>query len=190
MTKTQIKFYNMIIKQIVDYEEIFHKEFIKSRIEKIPDEKLKYLLEDINTDKDKIIKKRGYITYAKFAYYADKMLDGMVESKMLPKISKVDEIYKKRELLLKTIEDKTSGISQKNKLIEDLQNKKIMFKEGDKNILDEIDYFIIEKFGFYNFFDENRNYHIKEEIEKYYKDYFIEKTLQKKGKESNLLSKV
>ena len=63
--------------------------------------KLKYLLEDINTDKDKIIRKKGYITYAKFAYYADKMLDGMVESKMLPKISKVDEIYKKRELLLK-----------------------------------------------------------------------------------------
>ena len=31
----------MIIKQIVDYEEIFHKEFIKSRIEKIPDEKTK-----------------------------------------------------------------------------------------------------------------------------------------------------
>lgn len=190
MTKTQIKFYNIIIKQIVDYEEIFHKEFIKSRIEKIPDEKLKYLLEDINTDKDKIIRKKGYITYAKFAHYADKMINSMIDAKMLPKISKVDELYKKRELLLKTIEDQTSTIQQRNDLIRDLENKVIMFKENDKNILDEIDYFIIGKFGFYNFFDENRNYHIKDEIEKYYKDYFIEKTLQKNPKESNLLSKV
>lgn len=173
MTKTQKKFYDILTNQMVDYEEIFHKEFIKQRIEKIPDEKLKYLLEDINVDKDKILKKKGYITYGKFVYYADKMLEGLLEMTMLPKISKVDELYKKRELLLKTIENQANTIDQRNSLIEDIKNKKLMFKDKDKNILDRIDYFIIEKFGFYNFFDENRNYHVKEDIEKYYKEYFI-----------------
>lgn len=177
MTKTQKKFYDILINQMVDFEEIFHKEFIKQRIEKIPDEKLKYLLENITVDKDRVIRKKGYITYAKFVYYADKMLEGLVETSMLPNISKVDELYKKRELLLRTIEDQAKTIEQRNSLIEDIKNKKLMFKEKDKNVLDNIDYFIIEKFGFYNFFDENRNYHIKEDIEKYYKDYFLQKQL-------------
>ena len=46
-----------------------------------------------------------------------------------------------------------------------------MFKDNGKNILDKIDYFIIEQFGFYRFFDENRNYMIKEDIERYLKLY-------------------
>lgn len=174
MTKTQKKFYDIIINQMVDYEEIFHKEFIKSRIEKIPDQMLKYLLENINTDKDKIIRKKGYITYTKFAYYADKMIDNIVADKMLPKVSKVDQLYKKREILLNTIENQTTSIQQRNQLIDDLKNKKIMFQENGKNLLDKIDYFIIDKFGFYNFFDQNRNYHIKEDIQKYLKEYFVQ----------------
>jgi len=171
MTKTQIKFYNIIIKQIVDYEEIFHKDFIKSRIAKIPDEKLKFLLEDINIDKDNILKRKGYITYAKFLYYADKMIDNLIAQNTKIYSSKVEQLYKKREILLKTISDVTKTISERNKLIDDLEKRLIMFKDNGKNILDKIDYFIIEQFGFYRFFDENRNYMIKEDIERYLKLY-------------------
>ncbi|MEA3384217.1 MAG: hypothetical protein U9Q20_06045 [Campylobacterota bacterium] len=177
MTKIQVKFYNIIIKQIIDYEEIFHKEFIKARIEQIPDDQLKYLLENINLDKDKIVNKKGYMTYAKFIYYADKMIDSIVSKNMLPKISKVEELYNKRSLLINTIENQTTTIQERNDLIENLKNKVVMFKDKDKNILDEGDYFIIEKFGFFNFFDENKNYHIKEDIEKYLKLYTTQKVL-------------
>lgn len=175
MTKLAKKFYDIIINQMVDYEEIFHKEFIKQRIERIPDDQLKYLLEDINTDKDKIIRKKGYITYSKFAYYADKLIDSLMNTKLLLKASKVEQLYQKREMLLKVIENQTNCLKQRNELIENLKNKKIMFKENGKNILDEIDYFIIEKFGFYNFFDENRNYQVKEDIQNYFKEYFVQK---------------
>lgn len=178
MTKIQLKFYNILKQQIVDFDEIFHKEFTIKRIEQIPDEQLKYLLEDITANKDNIGKK-AYIDYAKFVYYADKMIKNIVDSITLPKVSKVDQLYKKRELLLKTIEDQTNTIAQRNQLIEDLKNKKIMFKDQDKNILDDIDYFIIEQFGFYNFFDENRNYHVKEDIEKYLKQYTAHKLIKK-----------
>ena len=188
MTRKQQEFYRMIANQMVDYNEDFHKEFTIQRIEKIQDNNLKYLLENINIDKDKIVKKKGYMTYSKFIYYADKMIDNMVLKNMLPKISKVEELYQKREMLLKTIENQTSTIGQKNDLIENLKNKVVMFKDKDKNILDTIDYFIIEQFGFYNFFDENKNYHVRENIEKYLKEYTSEKMLLKSKDTKNLLN--
>lgn len=177
MTRKQQEFYRILANQIVDYSEDFHKEFMIKRIEQIPDDKLKYLLEDINVDKDKIIKKKGYTTYAKFIYYADKMIENNINNIMLPKISKVEELYNKRSLLLKTIEDQTNSIQEKNELIENLKNKTVMFKDNDKNILDECDYYIIDKFGFYQFFDENRNYNVKEDIEKHLKEYISSKML-------------
>ncbi|MEA3353610.1 MAG: hypothetical protein U9Q33_07335 [Campylobacterota bacterium] len=188
MTRKQQEFYRILANQIVDYSEDFHKEFMVKRIEQIPDDKLKYLLEDINVDKDKIIKKKGYITYAKFIYYADKMIENSIENIMLPKISKVEELYNKRAVLLKTIEDQTNSIHEKNNLIEDIKNKVMMFKDNDKNILDECDYYIINKFGFYQFFDENRNYHIKEDIEKYFKEYLSNKMLLDNSKSRKLIN--
>jgi len=181
MTKKQQELYRIITNQMFDFNEDFHKEFTIQRIEKINDDKLKYLLENITVDKDHIVKKKGFVTYAKFVYYADKMIEESIQKAMLPNDSKVENLYKKRELLLHTIETQTNSISQKNQLIEDLQNKKIMFKENGKNILDEIDYDIIQRFGFYNFFDQNKNYMIKEQIDDFYKESIKEKIVEQKN---------
>jgi hypothetical protein len=178
MTRKQQEFYRIIANQVVDYNEDFHKEFTIKRIEQISDDKLKYLLEDLNTDKDKIGKKKGYMTYVKFVHYADKIIDNSINSEMLPYKSKVEELYKKRDILINTIATQAPTIAKKNELIQKLENKLIMFKDKGKNMLDEIDYFIISKFGFYNFFDENKNYKIKEEIDKYLKEYTSQKMLE------------
>ena len=161
-----------------DFNEDFHKEFTIERIEKIEDTQLKFLLEDITVDVDKIVKKKGFVTYAKFVYYADKIIQKELQSAMLSSHSKVEELYKKRTLLLSTIESETTNITQRNQLIQDLQDKKMMFKDKGKNILDEIDYFIIGRFGFYNFFDQNKNYMIQEKINEYYKEFMQEKLLE------------
>jgi hypothetical protein len=180
MTKTQIKFYNLITKQIIDFDVIFHKDFIIQRIEKIDDNNLKYLLENINMDKDNIVNRKGYMTYVKFIYYADKMIENNLQITMKKNISKVDELYNKRELLLHTIEVQAKSIKAKNELIESIKNRTMMFNENGKNLLDEVDYFIIEQFGFYNFFDENKNYMVKQEIERYFKLYSSNKLSQQK----------
>jgi len=177
MTRKQQEFYRIIANQVVDYNEDFHKEFTIKRIEQIPDDKLKYLLEDLNTDKDKIGKKKGYMTYVKFVHYADKIIDNSINNEMLPYKSKVEELYKKRDILINAISIQAPTIAKKNELIQKLENKLIMFKDKKKNMLDEIDYFIISKFGFYNFFDENKNYKIKEEIDKHLKEYTSQKLL-------------
>jgi len=57
----------------------------------------------------------------------------------------------------------------------------MMFKDEGKNLLDEIDYFIIDQFGFYNFFDQNKNYMIKEKIDEFYKLYTKNKILENKS---------
>ena len=181
MTKKQQELYRIITNQMFDFNEDFHKEFTIERIEKIKDNQLKYLLENITVDKDNIVKKKGFVTYAKFVYYADKMIEEEIQNAMLPNHSKVEELNTKRELLLNTIETNTNSISEKNRLIEDLQNKKIMFKDNGKNILDEIDYFIIEKFGFFNFFDQNKNYMIKEQIDEFYKEFIKEQVVDNKN---------
>ena len=178
MTKKQQELYRIITNQMFDFNEDFHKEFTIERIEKINDNKLKYLLENITVDKDNIVKRKGFVTYAKFVYYADKIIEEELKRVMLPNNSKIEELYEKRELLLHTIQTETKSLTERNQLIVDLENKKIMFKDNGKNILDEIDYFIIDKFGFYNFFDQNKNYMIKEKIDEFYKEYTIEK-LQK-----------
>ena len=178
MTKKQQELYRIITNQMFDFNEDFHKEFTIERIEKIDDNNLKYLLENITVDKDNIVKKKGFVTYAKFVYYADKMIEEEIQNAMLPNHSKVEELNTKRELLLNTIESQTNSITEKNNLIEDLQNRKIMFKDNGKNILDEIDYFIIEKFGFFNFFDQNKNYMIKEKIDEFYKEFIKEKVVE------------
>ena len=105
---------------------------------------------------------------------------------MLPSASKVEELYAKRALLLHTIEEQVSTISKRNELIENLQNRVVMFKDKGKNILDEIDYFIIDQFGFYSFFDENKNYHIKEDMEKFLKLYTTQKMLTNENKVKKL----
>jgi len=179
MTKKQQEFYRIITNQMFDFNEDFHKEFTIERIEKIDDNKLKYLLEAITVDKDAIVKKKGFVTYAKFVYYADKFIEEELKTAMLPNFSKTEELYKKREILLYAIENKTNTIAEKNQLIEDIQNKKLMFKDDGKNILDEIDYFIIERFGFYKFFDQNQNYMIKEQIEQLLKQYTKENIVEK-----------
>jgi len=171
MTRKQQEFFTIITNQMFDFNEDFHSDFTIERIEKISDDKLKYLLEDITVDKDKIVNKKGFITYAKFVYYADKLIEKELQKAMLPNNSKVEELFAKRALLLHTVETQTDTITQKNQLIEDLKNKKVMFKENGKNLLDQIDYFIIEQFGFYNFFDQNNNYMIREKIAEFYKEY-------------------
>lgn len=186
MTKKQQEFYRVLINQMMDFNEEFHKEFTIKRIEQISDNNLKYLLENINIDQDNIIKKKGYITYAKFIYYADKMIDEKIKLTLEPKISKIDELHNKRELLLNTIHNQTKSLKEKNELIENLKNKVVMFKKNEKNILDEIDYFIIEQFGFYNFFDENKNYMIKEEIKYYLKSYMTNQMLLKNSNTKKL----
>ena len=179
MTHLQHEFYKLLRSQMVDFNEEFHEEFTKERLEKIEDDRLKYLLDDIYKDKDNLTKKKGFLTYAKFIYYADKLIEKNLTKKLQPTIPKVDELYNKREQLLKSIELASKGsLSKKNQLIEDLQNRKLMFKSDGKNILDSLDYYIIDKFGFYNFLDENRTYHLKEDIERYLKEYFIEKEKQ------------
>jgi len=185
MTRKQQEFFTIITNQMFDFNEDFHTDFTIERIEKIEDTKLKYLLEDITVDKDKIVKKKGFVTYAKFVYYADKIIENELKTAMLPNHSKVEELYKKRELLLYTIENETKNIAEKNQLIQDLEDKKIMFKDKGKNILDDIDYFIIDKFGFFNFFDQNKNYMIKEKIDEFYKEFTKEKLIEDK-KETTL----
>jgi len=185
MTRKQQEFFTIITNQMFDFNEDFHTDFTIERIEKIEDNKLKYLLEDITVDKDKIVKKKGFVTYAKFVYYADKIIENELKTAMLPNYSKVEELYKKRELLLYTIENETKNIAEKNQLIQDLEDKKIMFKDKGKNILDDIDYFIIDKFGFFNFFDQNKNYMIKEKIDEFYKEFTKEKLIEDK-KETTL----
>jgi len=182
MTRKQQEFYRIMANQIVDYNEDFHKEFTIKRIEQISDDKLKYLLEDLNIDKDKIGSKKGYMTYVKFVHYADKIIDDNINNNTLPYKSKVEELYKKRDILLDTISKQAPTITKKNELIANLENKLIMFKDNGKNMLDEIDYFIIEQFGFYNFFDENKNYMIKESIDKYLKLYTSQKMLSNQTK--------
>jgi hypothetical protein len=188
MTKKQQEFYRILINQMMDFNEDFHKEFTIARIEQISDDNLKYLLEDINIDKDNIVKKKGYITYSKFIYYADKMINKKIELTMKPQTSKVEKLYNKRALLLNTIQTQTKSLQERNELIENLKNRVVMFKENDKNILDEIDYFIIEQFGFYNFFDENKNYMIKEEIERYFKSYMTNQMLLKQSNTQKLIN--
>jgi len=174
MTKIRQKFYDMIINQIVDFNPIFHKEFIQTRISKIPEDKLRFLQENILTNQDKIGKK-GYIDYNKFVYYADKLIkEQQLQTLQLPnQISKVDELYEKREMLIQTLLNTTNSIKQRNQLIENLKTKKSIFEIDGKNILDACDYYIIEQFGFYNFFDPNKNYMVKEEIEKYLLNYTL-----------------
>jgi hypothetical protein len=179
MTRKQQEFYRIIANQIVDYNEDFHKDFTIKRIEQISDDKLKYLLEDLNTDKDKIGKKKGYMTYVKFIHYADKIIDNTINNNALPYKSKADQLLKKRDLLIYTISQQAPTIDKKNQLILQLESKQIMFKEKGKNILDEIDYFIISQFGFYNFFDENKNYMVKEDIDRYLKLYTSKEMLSK-----------
>lgn len=181
MTRKQQEFFTIITNQMFDFNEDFHSDFTIERIKQIQDNQLKYLLEDITVDKDNIVKKKGFLTYAKFVYYADKILKKELENAMLPNHSKVDKLYNKRKLLLYTIEKETKNITEKNQLIQNLEDKKIMFKENGINILDELDYYIINKFGFYNFFDENRNYMIKEQIDIFYKQYTKEKLLVTKN---------
>jgi len=188
MTRKQQEFYRMIANQIFDYNEDFHKEFTIKRIEQIPDGKLQYLLEDITVDNDNIVKKKGFLSYAKFVYYADKMIENNINSTMLANKDKVGELYQKRELLLHTIEQQTSSISQRNELIKNLESKKLMFKdENGKNILDNIDYFIISKFGFYSFFDENKNYMVQEQIKDYYELYNKDQFLLKQNNTQKLI---
>lgn len=181
MTRKQQEFFTIITNQMFDFNEDFHSDFTIERIEQIKDNQLKYLLEDITVDTDNIVKKKGFVTYAKFVYYADKILKKKLEKAMLPNHSKVDELYNKRKLLLYTIEKESKNITEKNKLIQSLEDKKIMFKDNGVNILDEVDYYIIDKFGFYNFFDENRNYMIKEKIDIFYKQYTKEQLLVTKN---------
>ncbi len=174
MTEKQRSFIKLLTDNMMDYDESFHKSFIQQRVKQIPQEKLKDLLEAININKDKIDSFRNK-TYKQFVYYADKMIDTQIkENLQLPnKHSKVEELYQKREMLIQLILDNTSGISERNKLIENIQNKKTIFETEGKNILDEVDYYIIEQFGFYNFFDPNKNYMIKEEIEKHLQTYTL-----------------
>jgi hypothetical protein len=181
MTRKQQEFFTIITNQMFDFNEDFHSDFTIQRIEKIEDDKLKQLVENITVDKDKIVNKKGFVTYAKFVYYADKLIEQEIQKAMLPNHSKVEELYNKRALLLHTIETQTKNITEKNKLIIDLENKKIMFKDHGKNILDEIDYFIIDKFGFFNFFDQNKNYMIKEKIDEFYKQFTKEKITKEKS---------
>ena len=180
MTKKQQELYRIITNQMFDFNEDFHKEFTIERIEQIADDKLKYLLENITVDKDQIVKRKGFVTYAKFVYYADKMIEEELRNAMILNHSKVEDLYNKRELLLNTIQTQTKSIAERNQLITDLENKKIMFKDKGKNILDEIDYFIIDKFGFFNFFDQNKNYMIKEKIDDFYKEFTKERLLTQK----------
>jgi hypothetical protein len=174
MTKIQQKFYDMITNQIVDFSPIFHKEFIQERIQKIPEHQLRFLQENIITNKDKIGKK-NYIDYSKFTYYADKMINEQTQQLCygLDTGSKAQELYKKREMLIQLILDNTNSIDERNKFIENIKTKQTIFQQDGKNILDAIDYYIIEQFGFYNFFDPNKNYMVYEEIEKHLYSYYM-----------------
>lgn len=183
MTEKQRSFIKLLTDNMMDYDESFHKSFIYERIKKIPEDKLKYLLEDININKDKIDSFRNK-TYKQFVYYADKLIKEQIKQNLqLPnKTSKVDELYQKRELLIESILNNTNSIDERNKLIENIKTKKSIFEVGGKNILDAVDYYIIEQFGFYNFFDPNKNYMIKEEIEKYLQNYALLQTVNSSQK--------
>ena len=180
MTKKQRSFKKMITDNMVDYNEDFQSEFINQRIEKISDEQLKDLLEMITTNKDKIGSLRA-TTYKQFVYYADKLIEANLNKTLLPYSKKVDQLYEKRELLLYTIDKNTDTISSRNRLIAKIESKELMFQDGGKNILDEVDYEIIKRFGFYNFFDPNKNYKIKESINLYLKEYTKERLLLNNG---------
>lgn len=180
MNDYQKDFYKIITNQMVDYNEGLHELFIINRLHQINQEDLKFLLENINVDKDNITNKKGYITYFKFIYYADKMINYKINLILDKYKNKTEELYKKREILLKTISEKDLNIEKRNKLVEDIESRKLMFKDNktNKNMLDDVDYFIISKIGFNNFFNENRNHRIKENMNRYLKDYGEMKLLQ------------
>ena len=174
MTEKQRGFIKLLTDNMMDYDESFHKSFIYERIKQIPEDKLKYLLEAINMNKDKIDSFRNK-TYKQFVYYADKLINEELKKtlKLPNKNSSVDELYEKREMLIQTLLNSTNSINERNQLIENLQSRKSIFEVNGKNILDERDYYIIEQFGFYNFFDSNKNYMIKEELEKHLLNYTL-----------------
>ena len=178
MTSLQQEFYKLIRQKVIEFNEDFHEEMTIQRIEKIPDEQLKHLLDDIYSDKDTIAPKKhkGYITYAKFIYYTDKRLEQQSHLLLDKKLPQIDELYKKREMLIQILSNSTNSISERNQLIQNFQIKKSIFEIDGKNILDETDYYIIEQFGFYNFFDPNKNYMIKEELEKHLLNYTLLKS--------------
>jgi len=175
MTSLQQEFYKLIRQKVIEFNEDFHEEMTIQRLEKIPDEQLKYLLDDIYSDKDAIAPKKhkGYITYAKFIYYTDKKLEQQSHLLLDQKLPQVDELYEKREMLIQLLLNSTNSINERNQLIENIQTKKSIFEIDGKNILDQCDYYIIEQFGFYNFFDPNKNYMIKEELEKHLLNYTL-----------------
>jgi hypothetical protein len=171
MTKIQIKFYEMITRQMVDFNSIFHSSLIKQKIKQIKEDDLKYLYDNIATNKDNIGKK-GYIDYIKFVHYADKLIKQYNNIQIDKYDNKVEELYKKRDKIIYTLEYLSdNNLAKRNKLIEDFASKKIIFSENEKNIFDSVDFFIIEKIGFYQFCDENTQYKIKEQINKYYQEY-------------------
>ncbi|MBD3841562.1 MAG: hypothetical protein IE909_06695 [Campylobacterales bacterium] len=182
MTKTQTKFYNIIKNQIIDFEELFHKEFTLDRIQKIDENRLKFLLEDINTDKDNFSKK-GYITYAKFCYYADKYIEQQIDQTLLLQNDFITNLIAKRDLVIKTLDESSKSFEHKRNLIEQIKNKQLMFKHNGKNIFTEHEYAIIEQFGFEQFFDENDNYAIHLRLSNHCKNL-----LQNSSSKTKLLS--
>ncbi|MEA3316161.1 MAG: hypothetical protein U9Q30_09915 [Campylobacterota bacterium] len=180
MNDYQKDFYKIITNQMLDYNEGLHELFIINRIHQIDERDLRFLLENINVDKDNITNKKGYITYVKFIHYADKMINYKVNLILNKYKDKTESLYNKRELLLKTISAKNLNIEERNKLVEDIELKKLMFKDNktNKNMLDYVDYFIISKIGYNNFFNENKNHMIKENMNRYLKEYGEMKLLQ------------
>ena len=120
----------------------------------------------VNTDRDNITNKKIYTTYAKFVYYADKMINDNIQKQIKPELSIIDKLLAKRDMLITAIDNKNLSINQRNELIKDIASKKLMFKDKDgKNLLTPKEYEILDKFGFYDFLNENKNYKIKEQLE-------------------------
>jgi len=183
MTKIQIKFFNLISNLIIDFDAIFHKDLIIVKIKKIDEDKLKYLLENITEDKDNLIKNKTYTTYAKFVYYANKMIDSDLAKQTLPYNSTIDILLEKRRKLIDAVANQQLNMAKRKQLIDDIASKKLMFKGDDgKSLLSVQEYYILNQFGFYSFLDENNNYKIKEKLEIILKQIMIIKQNKKENK--------
>jgi len=172
MTKTQTIYFKYLTTQMIDYNDIIHKNIIIKHLERIPDHKLETFYEKLL--EDKLTKKKGFISMITFVNLAEIEVQKYVGAELASLQPKIDLLYDKREMAIKQIQNMT--IQDKYNFIEKVKEKKAGFGTQENPFFDELELFVIEKqFGWNSFLDDNNNYLIKEEITKGFKFYLMQK---------------
>jgi len=185
MTNTQAAYFTKLTNQMFDYDRITDKELIVEHIERIPDNKLKSFYEKLL--KDKLTKKKGFISMITFVNLADIEIQKYIGAELANLQPQIDILFSKREQVQKIISDMYA--QERADFILALTNKKAMFGTKEDPFFNEIETFVIEKqFGWNSFCNPDNNYLIKEEIVKGFKYYLmkhfllVDESVKKLGK--------